>query len=37
MVMSQVEGETWIRAGALVALGLVLSLASGVLPSSREG
>ena len=37
LVMSQVEGETWIRAGALLALGVVLSLAAGVLHSSPEG
>ncbi|HSK49847.1 MAG TPA: APC family permease [Solirubrobacterales bacterium] len=37
VVMSQVEGETWIRAGALLALGIVSSLASGVLRPSPEG
>jgi basic amino acid/polyamine antiporter, APA family len=37
VVMSQVEGETWMRAGALLALGVVSSLASGVLRPTRGG
>jgi amino acid transporter len=36
LVMSQVEGETWLRAGALILLGVVLWGIERLTPGSRR-